>query len=825
MMSADRDTERAALTLLEEAFGEPSPERAQWIEAQSSFSAAVRERALALLTISLSGRNHLGTGGAATLVQEEKAPVRIGPYKIGALLGRGGMGAVYVGERDSGDFNHRTAIKIIRPGVLSEALVERFSRERQLLAQLKHPHIAQLYDGGETDDGTPYFVMEYVNGRPIPYWLEAAPRSLDQRLGLFLQICDAVEFAHQNLIIHRDLTPSNVLVTTEGNAKLIDFGIAKPPSAGTAATAGNSSLSPLSLTPGFAAPERASTNEASTLTDIYSLGKILATLTKDISNPELDAIAAKASNDLPEERYATARALSRDVERFQGGYAISAFSSSTGYRLGKLFKRQSLALSAGGLALVALIAGLITTSFAYQRADIERAKAAARFEDVRALAKFQLFDLYDSLSRVAGNTQARATLANEAQGYLKTLANDPEAPADVQLDTAAGYVRLARIIGVPPRPSLGQVELAKSHLQQAERLLEQYQASGHALVEQFHATKADLYASRAMVEIHEEMTMDKADASLAAANAALKMVPAQQRSQAWFNAKRQTLYSEADHADLSSNRARILSAAQRLRDNADSWPRRVLPERKAALDKAMAQYLEALADYVVGDHAVATPKFIAANKDFEALGNTQPNDPILLYLQTWTNYIGYGSAAQVPGLIAQEEVFLSRAQALVDRLKGLEERDASVVALGNRLKEARAQYLAKTGDFAKAITVQNTVLDFYQAQLDSSGEEGYVFDVAYTKITLAFLLRDVGDLQGACSALIDSNALLAPIHARQSLPSFMARAGDEVPKRIALCKKGEDIGRQNTVFEKEGWADPKPDGSLGKLESASLPQQ
>jgi serine/threonine protein kinase len=169
------------------------------------------------------------TGGAvASMGSEAPAPKRLAGYNIIERIGSGGMGSVYLARRDRGDFDHLAAVKIIRPGLLSERLVDRFRRERQILAQLRHPNIAQLFDGGSTEDGSPYIIMEYVEGRPLLAWAEETAATRDQRIDMLLQACAAVSFAHANLIVHRDITPSNVMVTNGGVAKLIDFGIARP---------------------------------------------------------------------------------------------------------------------------------------------------------------------------------------------------------------------------------------------------------------------------------------------------------------------------------------------------------------------------------------------------------------------------------------------------------------------------------------------------------------------------------------------------------------------------------------------------------------------
>ncbi|MEM6833214.1 MAG: serine/threonine-protein kinase [Pseudomonadota bacterium] len=807
MTASSRDMERKALDLLEDALAKPSPQRAAWIEAQADVEDAVRLRTLSLLNAQKTRSNELETGGAAKLVKDIPPPERVGPYRIGDRLGRGGMGAVYLAERDSGDFAHKTAVKFIRQGLLSDSLIERFRRERQLLASLKHPNIAQLYDGGETDDGTPYIIMEYVDGAPLPQWLEAKPRPLEDRLMLFLQICAAVEFAHQNLIIHRDLTPSNVLVTTEGQAKLIDFGIAKPPTV-EAADLGRSSLSKLSLTPGFAAPERAHSAAANTLTDIYSLGQVLKSLAGPARNPELLAIAEKASATEPAARYGTARTMAKDVEHYLAGLPVSAYSTSTRYRLGKFVRRQRLPLAAATIALIALIGGLVGVSIAYQRAEQARANAAARFEDVRALAKFQLFELYDTMSRVAGNTQARGDLAEEAQGYLATLASDPAAAPDVKLDTAAGYVRLARIMGVPSRPSLGEPDAAAAHLAAAGQILDALAAPAPLpapLQERYIAITARLLSARALIGIHEDMTMDKARADLDAAAATLAEMPDSSRGAQWHAASRLVTHAESEYGDMSSNAAHIREAAAKLRTNARSLPETLLPPLDAEFDEALAFYLDGIASYVEGAHDDAVASLAQADAAFTVLDQKRFNDPVVLYMQAWNNYIGYGSAAQRTDLDLERK-FIDRAQAVTDRLKTLEERDAMVASMDSRLKEARAQFLAKTGDLAGAITVQQDILAHYRSQMAKAQGRRHVFNVTYSQIVLAFLMRDAGDLDGACEELRQANAMLAPIHAKQTLPSFMARAADETPKRIALCENGQDIGPQSTMFEEEGWS-------------------
>ena len=377
------------------------------------------------------------------------------------------MGAVYEGHRDTEDFDHVVAIKVVRPGALSETLIERFQRERRILARLNHPHIARLYDGGETEDGAPFIVMERVNGVAITDWADGQALARDTRLSLFDDLCDAVRHAHQNLIIHRDITPNNVLVTPEGYVKLIDFGIAKPHE-GEVETAAPATLEMLSYTPGFAAPERATGSGANTLSDIYSLGKILAALLPEtMRDKDLEAIIARSTAREPKDRYPSVDSLLEDVASYRKGYAVAARDGGTGYRIGKYLSRHRIGAAATAFATLALIGGLITMTALYRSATENRQAADARFDDVRELATFMMFDLYDEMEKVSGNTHAISLLADEAQTYLDSLSGDSRASLDVQLEASRGYKRLADILGNPKNANLGRRDEAGQMLEAA----------------------------------------------------------------------------------------------------------------------------------------------------------------------------------------------------------------------------------------------------------------------------------------------------------------------------------------------------------------------
>ncbi|MBS0569203.1 MAG: serine/threonine protein kinase [Proteobacteria bacterium] len=340
---------------------------------------------------------------------DEFAYKRVGPWRLLREIGRGGMGVVYLAERADGAFEQNAALKLVKRGMDSDAVLARFLRERQILARLQHPHIAHLIDGGFVADGRPYFAMEYVEGKPLLVHCAALHANLRERLELFLDVCAAVQFAHGQLIVHRDIKPSNILVTAAGDAKLLDFGIAKllDDSQG-----GTIDAQQRPMTPAFAAPEQLRGEPVTTATDIYALGAVLyellsgarALASANATTPEaalrmleagvlappsraagmdaplpprllrgdLDTIVLKALQRDPQRRYATAEALAGDLRRFLAGQPIAARRDRAGYRLRKFVGRHRLGVAASTLAVLALIAAL---SFAVWQAR-EKARQA-----------------------------------------------------------------------------------------------------------------------------------------------------------------------------------------------------------------------------------------------------------------------------------------------------------------------------------------------------------------------------------------------------------------------------------------------------------------
>lgn len=518
MSTPDLDT--LAMALFAEALDQPSDSRREWIAQQAGDNTALRDRALELLAADGSGNMSLKTGGAGADAAQPPAPERIGAYRITGLIGQGGMGAVFEGERDSGDFAHKVAIKIIRPGVLSDALIARFRRERQILADLAHAHIARLLDGGELEDGSPYIIMEYIDGQPITDWAVEQGLGIDDRLWLFHDACGAVRHAHQNLIVHRDITPSNVLVTQAGQVKLIDFGIAKPNDLDASAGepgAVSASLISLSFTPGFAAPERAQGAGTNTLSDVYSLGKLLDALMEDMSPPaDITAIIARATRVDPDKRYASVDALMEDVQNFRTDQPVEAREGGAGYRVAKFLKRRRLVAAGTTLAFLGLATALGITLAQYNRAESARRETDYRFQQVRTLAKSLMFDVYNKIDLVPGSTGAKLELADAAQTYLDSLASDDRASEALKIETASGLVRLSEIQGTPGFSSLQKVGLAAENLDRASAILKPLEAVVPKSDELLIAL-GDLYAGLSDASLYVESDIEKAFAENASA--------------------------------------------------------------------------------------------------------------------------------------------------------------------------------------------------------------------------------------------------------------------------------------------------------------------
>ncbi len=483
----------------------------------------------------------------------------VGVYRIEEQIGRGGMGEVYRAARVDGQYSKQVAVKLVRVGLDTSFVLERFRQERQILATLDHPNIARLLDGGTTEDGVPYFVMELIGGAPIDAYCDAQGLSVTERLELFLQVCAAVQHAHQRLIVHRDIKPSNIMVTREGGPKLLDFGIAKilDPAIESEPTLLRG------MTPEYASPEQIRGEAITTATDVYSLGVVLyrilagrspypentrtplefakvicedeparpsSRLTgskKDVSGAtaeisdhsveksrrqlkgDLDHIVLKALRKEPGRRYASVEQLGDDIRRHLKGLPVLAVKGSARYRAGKFIRRNRLALAAGTLVLVTLVAGITATirqaRIARRQAEIanaERARAEQRFKDVRELANSLIFEIHDSIQALPGATPSRKLLLDRAVQYLDKLSQDAAGDSNLQRELAWAYQRLATVQGDTTQSNLGEVGAAHISNGKAVALFEAVaKANPNNLTDQTNLAMA--YRMRTLFDVFE----------------------------------------------------------------------------------------------------------------------------------------------------------------------------------------------------------------------------------------------------------------------------------------------------------------------------------
>ena len=469
--------------------------------------------------------------GAATAVADRVIPSiqsamiqrRLGPYRLVAELGRGGMGVVYLAERDDEAFSRQVAIKVVHAGVLHPSLVDRFEAERRILARLEHTNIARLLDAGTDESGTPFAVMEHVEGTPIDVYVRDHRLSIAQRLALFCAVCDAVQYSHERLVVHRDIKPGNVLVTGDGVPKLLDFGIAKllDPS-GAAPERTRTDLR--ALTPESASPEQVRGDPITVASDVYSLGVLLFRLLTDTSpyqgrartdaemaraiceedaprpsdaaadagaglspreisvrrrelKGDLDLITIKALRKEPQRRYASVERLARDITRHLGGEPVEAAPDSQRYRAGKFLRRHRAGVALAAAIAVTTAAGLVATLLQARVARIERERAERRFDDVRELARSMIFEVHDAIEPLPGSTAARELLIRRALGYLDRLASEPGADASLQRELASAYARIGDVQGAGGLANLGQQKAALESYRKALAIRERLAAA------------------------------------------------------------------------------------------------------------------------------------------------------------------------------------------------------------------------------------------------------------------------------------------------------------------------------------------------------------
>lgn len=722
----------------------------------------------------------------------DAVPERIGPYRVREEIARGGMGAVVKAERDDGVFEATVAIKLIRGDLASEAARRRFEEERRILARLRHPGIVRILDGGEVDQ-RPWLAMDYVEGRPITGALRDA--TMDARLDAFQRVCEAVAFAHRNLVIHADIKPSNVLMDGDGKVHLLDFGIAR-----LIADLDTHELGePYPLTKGYAAPERAAGIAPTIASDVFSLGVLLlGILDKQLPRDgvpcvaqtrlpvgqldgDLAAIAAKALSIASGDRYADVPALLLDLDCCRSHRPVAARTDGGRAYVARRFVRRHwrpLALTA--LAGLALASATAASTAQYFRAERARGEADRRFDELRGLARFMLFDQYDRLADAPGTVAARAQLADRAAHYLDQLRSVPTAAADLRLETARGYRRLAAILGLPGVSSLGRPGEAATALAKADALLTSVLAD--------HPGDIDAVEERGWIEANRW--------TLAADTR--KSTDTQARARAFFN--------DVLARDPTRSSARLgLLTLENGRGYDLIWtenrPRDAVPVLRAALARLRAtqfpptlmrqakllevHMLGRLGDaiYYAGDQ----PGALAPYREQRALAAAQlAAGPSVV----WTDKLAeaaFNIAGSLPATERGEREALEQLEraALTLRQVLVFGSDAMVEKRLVIVEAQQAQALASRGRVREAVQVSSASIALREARLSRvPSDPQRTRDLAVALPNHAELLAKSGDRRAACKAATRGVAVWLAIRAQGNLSK--RDAANDVPAALEV---------------------------------------
>jgi eukaryotic-like serine/threonine-protein kinase len=676
------------------------------------------------------------------------AGASVGPYRVLAELGRGGMGIVYRGERADGAFERQVAIKVALPDLVSPALGARFAAERQILASLDHPGIAGLLDAGTTVDGRLYLVLDLVEGVRIDLWAQGKP--LRERLELFVAVCEAVDHAHRRLVLHRDLKPANILVNAGGEAKLLDFGIARL--LGDDGSPGEATrLGFRLLTPEYASPEQLRGEPLSTATDVYSLGVVLFELltgerphavskttspeerarriaTDPLPRPsavlrqasrrslgtevaasavegDLDAILSQALAPDPAERYSSVAAFVDDLRRHLAGRPVEARSPGFVERARKFVLRHRLAVAVAAAFVLVLLGATAFSLRQAANAASERDLALRRFADLRELARVFLFELPDRIERLPGSTGARELLVKTGLSYLDRLRAEAGGDAEFLAELASGYERLGQVQGGFHAPNIGETAAALATFDRAIELREGLAAGPQpSFVSRSNLAAAYLLRASALFKsgrMKEALAEARRATDLVAADAPYRPDPGVEAAEAdRLRARGLTLrgFLEAVGGDVTSAERSLRAAIARFEaigaaSSTDQRLRREWAHAQEGLGTVLGQSTDRLEE--------VDQLWIGALAVNRALVAEDPRHP------EWRSAVlgSLGMLAILRGIQGRLEealVFSGEALDLAERLAGEDPEDFDAQRRVASLHNRRAADLAETGRFAEA---------------------------------------------------------------------------------------------------------------------------
>ncbi len=728
-------------------------------------------------------------------------PEMIGPYRVERSLGRGGMGHVYLAHREGTDFRKPVAIKVLRPGFDDEGLLRRFRAERRILASLDHPCVATLHDGGATQDGKPYVVMEYVDGVDLVSYADKNKLGLAARLKIFREVCGAVSALHQRLVVHRDLKPSNILVGADGVPKLLDFGIAKILDGG----ADDPDGSPMTevgaslYTPEYASPEQILGEPIGTASDVYSLGVILFellggarpyafetrrptevqrvvceeqpprmsdALAQCAARPflpkhlagDLDTIGAMALRKEPDRRYASVAELSADLGRYLGGLPVAARPDTVGYRTSKFVRRHFWWVAAAGLFAAMLVGFSIVTALQNSKIRRERDRAAREVRVSREVSEFLvgLFEVADPSQNAGERVTADMLLTRGTHEIQQSLKSEPRVRA-----------ALLETMGLAWK-GLGDVELARDLLGEALALHEQAGGAiwegdldrtgevrslfGHTLYLCSDYAQADQELRRALEELEARVPRPLKEIAEAKGRLGLYLEDAGPMSEAlrYVEASHQEMVAIFGDPSVTPHKATANSLARRA----------FVLERIGEFDRAEADWLQALKIYEAlyeGDHVQVAEAHLNLGFLYLSLGEVESakasNQSALAMYEALLgpDHPDVDLCRFQLGSISMESGDLDGAEAIY---QGLLERDRA--RFGEHLfvtldLNNLASVYARRGDFERALEIHGEARAMQERILPPGHQE-----IATTLSNMGGLYRRLGRLDEAEEAMRES---------------------------------------------------------------------
>jgi len=802
-----------SLAIFEDALDVPPDERSAWLIDICGGDQALLAEVKRLLAADELAERAMPTGGLSP--DDAPMPARIGHYRIVDRLGQGGMGDVFAAARDDGLFEHVVAIKRVRPSLFPATAQALFDRERRALATLSHRHIAQLYDGGVDETGAPFFIMELVRGAPIDRYVtdnDLSPRQIVEKV---IQVCEAVQHAHQNLIVHADLKPANILVNEAGDPKIVDFGVARLLREEEA-----EAMHP--QTRGYASPQRAAGASPTPADDVFALGVVLRVLLTGeradmedattlasqaietseafASRPpewrhrrsrmvqgDLDAIIARACAPKAELRYPAAIALAADLRAWLEIRPLAAKAHDRLHVFRRFLRRRRWRVAGGVTAALALVIGLSVTTALWTQAETARRQAEQRFTEVRSLAKYLLYDVYDRLERTPQSLAMRRDVARVAQGYLNQLADAPSAPKDVLLEAADGLVRVADLQAGRSRPNLDEFDEAVKNLDSADAIAARLSAVEHQA--RVAGLRAGIAVRRAALVMNSTQDLDAAGSLLKAAREHLDEMEASDPARLALATR--IALEEAIlgnwKGDYPVARARAEEAVTLAGD--------LLARDRAAREHwyLASRSQDALAEaiyYGVGE-AASEPEYrrlVAVTSDF---ANANPDDMLgrrMVIEAHWalgTTLLGVGDRA------AEAVAELDRAAVLLPGLLAFEPDDEGAIRTERIVLAARAQALATAGRFEEGVALLRGQLDINTRAAEAPGARPELLrSQGVTLAMLADLYADNGAVREACPLYAKAVAVFTGLDQRGLLSQLDRDASFKMvrQRQETLCR-------------------------------------